>query len=131
MTWPGTTGLPSPSSPAPWIATYAFPFSQAWVYSGANAALLDFQFTGGKLSNNRACASNSRQSYYMDAPLSARSTVSGCQPTNPATCKDSGQARFAHSYPWFIMYAAKNSGSSVRDNMVSFELRSYRSPSDC
>lgn len=63
VTLPFVTG-PSPSVPAPW--SVHFPFTTSWLYTGKLDILADFEFFGGKLSNNQAWSTNP-DAYPLDA----------------------------------------------------------------
>lgn len=91
VNWPsytGWVGAPQPPAAAPIQSAHTFPFAGVWVYSGNDAIVHDYVFTGGVLANNGPWTSNS--SYHLDGAIIVTSMGTGAARfPSTATCHDS------------------------------------------
>lgn len=92
VNWPSYTGwigAARPPLPAAIQPAHTFPFTNVWIYTGTNAIVHDYVFTGGTLANNAAWT-GTNTSYRFDGAIIVTSMGTGAArfPSN-ATCNDS------------------------------------------
>ena len=138
--WPTQTGFPI-IKPDVWgglAAKLRFPFSKPWVYTGKNAMLLDYTFSGGSMANNAAwgtttTGSSPSFSYYLDSEYQSTYSKSSSITRLPATrinCNDSAMTRTtgAYLYAYGTTYGPESSTITYRNKLVFQHYSYYTAP---